>query len=168
MGGYQKLVNSETAAAEATSVDNAQAFEVEARKILDNIAKDLREAFEDLTAIVVVTAVAETSAQLALAVPSGKFDDPKISTKITAMALTRMEIDGDVYNLIPAKGIDPEIRNEVIKEHKENLSLARENWKRFIDGIVTIVEIGADMANYPLPNLRSRTMQVHAQPPLTR
>jgi hypothetical protein len=116
----------------------------------------------------VVTAAAETDAQLTLAMPNGKFDDPNIRTKITAMALTRMEIEGDVYTLLPAKGNDPEIRAEIIKEHKVNIALATENWKKFIDGILTIVEIGADMADVNLPNIRSRIMQIHAQPPLTR
>jgi hypothetical protein len=158
--------NNETArTTKVTSVDNELDFKVEAKKILDNVAKDFREAFEDLTAVVVVTAAAETDAQLTLAMPNGKFEDPNIRTKITAMALTRMEIEGDVYNLIPAKGTDPEIRAEVIKEHKQNIALATENWKKFIDGILTIVEIGADMADVSLPNIRSRIMQIHAQPP---
>jgi hypothetical protein len=148
-----------------TSVDNELDFKVEAKKILDNVAKDLREAFEDLTAIVVVTAVAETDAQLTLATQSGKFDDPNIRTKITAMALTRMELEGDVYTLLPAKGNDPEIRAEIIKEHKQNIALATENWRKFIDGVLTIVEIGADMADISLPNVRSRMMQIHGPPP---
>jgi hypothetical protein len=165
------MANNETAARttkEVTSVDNGLDFKVEAKKILDNVAKDFREAFEDLTAVVVVTAAAETDAQLTLAMRNGKFDDPNIRTKITAMALTRMEIEGDVYTLLPAKGNDPEIRAEVIKEHKVNIALATENWKKFIDGILTIVEIGADMADVNLPNIRSRIMQIHAQPPLTQ
>jgi len=168
------MANNETAATttttttRATSVDKGLDFKVEARKILDNVAKDFREAFEDLTAVVVVTAAAETDAQLTLAMHNGKFDDPNIRTKITAMALTRMEIEGDVYTLLPAKGTDPEIRAEVIKEHKENVALATENWKKFIDGILTIVEIGADMADVNLPNIRSRIMQIHAHPPLTQ
>jgi len=37
-----------------------------------------------------------------------------------------------------------------------------------IDGVLTIVEIGADMADISLPNVRSRMMQIHAQPPLTQ
>jgi len=121
-----------------------------------------------LTAIVVVTAAADTDAQLTLATRNGKFDDPNIRTKITAMALTRMELEGDVYTLLPAKGNDPEIRAEVIKEHKQNIALATENWKKFIDGVLTIVEIGADMADISLPNVRSRMMQIHAPPPLTQ
>ena len=121
-----------------------------------------------MTAIVVVTAATETDAQLTLATQSGKFDDPNIRTKITARALTRMELGGDVYTLLPAKGNDPEIRAEIIKEHKQNIALATENWKKFIDGILTIVEIGADMADISLPNVRSRMMQIHTQPPLTQ
>jgi hypothetical protein len=157
-----------TTTTEVTSSDMALDFKVEAKKLLDNVAADLREAFEDLTAVVVVTAAAEVDAQLTLAMPSGRFDDPNIRTKITAMALTRMEIDGDVYNVIPAKGNDPEIRAEIIKEHKQNIALATENWKKFIDGILTIVEVGADMADVSLPNVRSRVMQVYAPPPLNR
>jgi hypothetical protein len=162
------LVNGETSAAEATSIDITQAIEVEGKKILDNIAGALQKGFEDLSALVVVTAVVETSAQIAFGLKDVKFDDQTISTKITAMALTKLELDGDVYHLIPPKTIEAEIRAEVIKEHKENLALSKENWKNFIDGIATIVQIGADMANHPLPNLRSRSMQVYTQPSLTR
>jgi hypothetical protein len=157
-----------TTTTSTTSVDDLEAFQVEARDILTNIAKDIKEAFKDLTAVVVVTAVADTEVQLTLARPDREFDQ-EIATKITSMALTRMEIDGDVYNLIPAKGNDPEIRNEVIKEHKQNIALATENWRKFIEGILTIVEVGADMANVSLPNARSRRLlQTYAQPPLTR
>ena len=156
-----------TATTTRTSADNVQDFEIEARGILANIAKDIKEAFKDMSAIVVVTAVAETEAQLDLAMPHAEFKK-EIGTRITSMAVTRMEIDGDVYNLLPAKGNNPEIRNEVIKEHKENIALATENWKKFLDGIVTIVEIGADMANVDLPNARSRRLHTYAQPPLTR
>lgn len=161
-------MNTGTAGAQATSADIAQDFEVEAKKLLNNIGKSLQEAFADLSALVVVTAVAETSAQIAFGLRNVNFDDQSISTKITAMALTKMDIDGDVYHLIPSKSVDPEIRNEIIKEHKENLTLSKENWKSFIDSIATIVQIGADMANHPLPNLRSRSIQVYSQPSLAR
>ncbi len=159
--------NGTTTTTTKTSGDDVKDFEIEARGILANIANDIKEAFKDMTAVVVVTAVAETDAQLDLAMPHAEFKK-EIGSKITSMAVTRMEIDGDVYNLIPAKGNDPEIRNEVIKEHKENIVRATENWKKFIDGIVTIVEIGADMANIELPNARSKRFQTFAQPPLTR
>lgn len=168
MGGYRKLVNAGTAAAKATSPDIAQDFDVEAKKLLNNIGNALQEAFADLSALVVVTAVAETSAQIAFGLRNVNFDDQSISTKITAMALTKIEIDGDVYHLIPAKNIDPEIRNEVINEHKANLTLSKENWKSFIDSVATIVQIGADLAGVSLPNLRPRAMQVYSQPSLTR
>jgi hypothetical protein len=156
-----------TATSTTTTEDDIEAFQSEARSILKNIAEDIKEAFQDLRAIVVVTAVAETDAQLTLANPEAEFDEA-LRTKITSMALTRMEIEGDVYNLIPAKGNDPELRNELIKEHKENIVLATENWKKFIEGIVTIVEVGAEIANVNLPNIRSRRLQTFAQPPLTR
>jgi hypothetical protein len=148
-----------------TSAENGQDFAAEAEKILQTIAVDIRRALEDLSAVVVVTAAADTDAQVNLALPEGKFDQT-ITSKITAMALTRMEIDGDVYTLIPSKSNEPEIREEIIKLHKDNVALATQNWKNFIDGILTIVEIGASMANVRLPNIRSRS--IPAQPALVR
>jgi hypothetical protein len=142
-------------------------FVAEAQKILYNVAKDLREAFKDLTAVVVVTAAADTNAQIKLALKNAEFNT-EIASNVTSMALTRMELDGDVYSMIPAKGNDPEIRAEVMAEHKQNIALATQNWNNFIDGVLKVVQIGATMAKVDIPfELLSRPA-VPVQPALTR
>jgi hypothetical protein len=142
-------------------------FAAEAQKILYNVAKDLREAFKDLTALVVVTAAADTNAQIKLALKDVEFNN-EIASNVTSMALTRMELDGDVYSMIPTKGNDPEIRAEVMTEHKQNITLATQNWNNFIDGVLKVVQIGATMAKVDIPlELLSRPSgSVH--PALTR
>jgi hypothetical protein len=139
-------------------------YTIEAEEVLRTISENIRKAIEDISALVVVTAAADTSVQMKLAMPDGKFDE-SITTKITAMALTRMEIDGDVYNIIPAKSNEPEIREEVIRLHKDNIELATRNWKNFVDGIQSIVEIAANIAGVRLPNSRAKSL-VATQTPL--
>jgi hypothetical protein len=147
-------------------------FEAEAKKVLDNIITQIGEAFEDLKAVVVVTAAVDTDAQISFNPKDAKLDSWKqlenIKTKITAMASTRMELDGDVYALIPAKSNEPDIRQELLTLHRENVELATENWKKFLDGVLTVVEIGADIAGVTLPNFRTRimaTVNPRASPP---
>lgn len=137
----------------------------EAEEVLRSITESIRKAFEDISAIVVVTAAADTSVQIRLALPDGKFDE-SITTKITAMALTRMELDGDVYTIIPAKSNEPEIRDEVMRLHKDNIELATRNWKNFVDGIQSIVEIAASIAGVRLPNNRAKSLIATHTPPL--
>ena len=157
----------DVAPGETGSSATGRDFAAEAEQILYNVAKDIRIALQDLSAVVVVTAAANTDAQITLAMKEGKFDK-EIATNITSMALTRMEIDGDVYTLIPAKGNDPEIREEVMKEHKQNITLATQNWNNFIDGLLKIVQIGASMAQVDIPlNLLARPT-IPVQPAFTR
>jgi hypothetical protein len=137
----------------------------EAEEVLRSITESIRKAFEDISAIVVVTAAADTSVQIRLAMPDGKFDE-SITTKITAMALTRMELDGDVYTIIPAKSNEPEIRDEVMRLHKDNIELATRNWKNFVDGIQSVVEIAANIAGVRLPNNRAKPLIATHTPPL--
>jgi hypothetical protein len=144
--------------------DASTNYTIEAEEILRTISENIRKAMEDLSALVVVTAAADTSVQMKLAMPDGKFDET-ITTKIIAMALTRMEIDGDVYNIIPAKSNEPDIRDEVMRLHKDNIELATRNWKNFVDGIQSIVEIAANIAGVRLPNSRAKSL-VSPQTPL--
>ncbi len=139
-------------------------YTIEAEEVLRSISENIRRAIEDISALVVVTAAADTSVQMKLAMPDGKFDE-SITTKITAMALTRMEIDGDVYTIIPAKSNEPDIREEVLRLHKDNIELATRNWKNFVDGIQSIVEIAANIAGVRLPNSRAKSL-VTTQIPL--
>jgi hypothetical protein len=138
-------------------------YTIEAEEVLRTISENIRKAIEDLSAIVVVTAAADTSVQIKLAMPDGKFDE-SITTKITAMALTRMELDGDVYTIIPTKSSEPEIREEVMRLHKDNIELATRNWKNFVEGIQSIVEIAANIAGVKLPNSRAKPMMTMHTP----
>jgi hypothetical protein len=45
-----------------------------------------------------------------------------------------MEVDGDVYTIMTAKSSDPEIREEIMRLHKDNIELATRNWKNFVQG----------------------------------
>jgi hypothetical protein len=78
-----------------------------------------------------------------------------------------MEIDGDVYTIMPAKSSDPEIREEIMRLHKDNIELATRNWKNFVQGKQPIVEIAANIAGIRLPNNRPRSL-ISTQTPLHR
>jgi hypothetical protein len=153
-------------------VVNGRGLEADANKLLGKIVTQIEQAFEDFKAVVVVTAAADTDAQVKFNIKHGDFNQ-EIQAKISAMASTRMDIDGDVYTMIPGKTNDPEIRQEVMTLHRQNIALATENWKKFLDGVLTIVEIGADIAGLELPNVRNRLLTtisppVSPQPALAR
>ena len=132
--------------------------EAAARKFADDLMKQIKEGFEDIQAIVVWTAAANTDAQIDFNMKKGDPDTDKLKTKITAMASTRIEVDGDVSYMIPAETTEPRIRQEVITLHKENIALAMENSKKLLDTVLTMIEIMGEIAGLNLPDFRKRLM----------
>jgi hypothetical protein len=73
-----------------------------------------------------------------------------ISAKLVAM--TRLGLDGDIVELIPGENIDAQTRTEIMRIHDKNVETGINNWNNFVDGMLKIVRIAADLAGIPLPN----------------
>lgn len=61
-----------------------------------------------------------------------------------------MQLDGDIYTLLPAAGADPQTRDQVLKIHGENLKTAVQNWNNLASvafrGVILVAKIaGADV-----------------------
>jgi hypothetical protein len=122
-------------------------FAAEGRKLANKILTQIEQAVNDVKALVVFTAAVHPDAQIDNNLKDGIVDLSNLKGKVTAMASTRIEIDGDISAMIPAESNAPEIRQQLMELHRENLALAQENVKRLLNTLLTFVEIGASIAN---------------------
>lgn len=116
----------------------------------DDIKKDLQTQFEDITNIEVITAVAED-----ITPPQGQITNMEELKKVTVKniayyARTTMQLDGDIYTLLPS-GTDPQIRDQVLKIHEENVKTAVENWNNLARVTFTGFIIVAGLLNVQVP-----------------
>jgi hypothetical protein len=124
-------------------------FAAEGRKLANKILTQIEQAVNDVKALVVFTAAVHPDAQIDNNLKDGIVDLSNLKGKVTAMASTRIEIDGDISAMIPTESTAPEIRQQLMELHRENLALAQENVKRLLNTLLTFVEIGASIAKVP-------------------
>jgi hypothetical protein len=129
-----------------TEQGNKIDFVARGQMLADKIVKQIEEAVDDVKALVVFTAAVHPDAQIENNLKGGVVNWDNLKAKVTAMASTRIEIDGDISAMIPAESNAPEIRQQLMELHRENLALAQQNVKRLLDTLLTFVEIGAKFA----------------------
>lgn len=123
---------------------------ISGQNVLNIITTKIGEGLDDLSAVVVMTARADINTDIKLT-PSGEIEK-NISLNAKLLAMTRVGLDGDIVGLIPGENIDPQSRAEIMKIHDKNVEMGINNWNHFIDGILKIVRIAADLAGHTLPN----------------
>jgi hypothetical protein len=123
---------------------------ISGQDVLNTITAQIREGLEDLSAVVVITAKADMNSEIKLSSDGKVEKNVSISAKLLAM--TRLGLDGDIVELIPAENIDAQTRAEIMRIHDKNVETGINNWNNFVDGILKIVRIAADLADKRLPN----------------
>jgi len=116
----------------------------------DNLGKTINHALKDLSAIVVVTAKANTDTAITINTTSGEIEVPKIAAKLNAM--TSIGLDGDYVDVTPDESVDAQRKAEIMQRHDRNVERAVDTWNNFVNGVVQLVRIAADLSDRPLPN----------------
>ena len=144
---------------------------MEADEWFAHMKDNLKTAFQDVTNIDVVTVVAEDVA------PPDKISRIEDLDNVTIgnmkyYARTTMQLDGDIYSILPAStpsGSDPQIREQVLRLHEQNVRTAIQNWNNLaavvFKGIVLVAELSG--AKVP-PRAFDLVLRMTAQPQLTQ
>jgi hypothetical protein len=105
---------------------------------------------EDLTYVEVITAAGDTKTQI----------DPEadniLSTlnKVSVVARTRIELDGDILEIVPTdQGGEAKINKDIMDIHKENVDAAVQNWTNFMKTILQVVELMSSITGLAKPAL---------------
>jgi hypothetical protein len=124
------------------------------RGLLDNIFAKITDQLKDLSYVEVITAKGS---------PDVKIDSEKENVldalkAVEILARTKIELDGDIVMVLPFTKINGEdkIDQEIMKVHKENVEVAVQNWKSFMDTILNAVSLIAELSGLTKTDIRAR------------
>ena len=122
--------------------------------LLDNIFAKITDQLKDLSYVEVITAKGS---------PDVKIDSEKENVldalnTVEILARTKIELDGDIITVLPITKVNGEdkINQEIMKIHKENVEVAVQNWKSFMDTILNAVSLIAELAGMGKTDIRAR------------
>jgi hypothetical protein len=106
---------------------------------VDKFLSKIGDQIQDLTNVEIITAAAGTAS---IKIDSTKeILDELTKAKAQVLARTRIELDGDIVMLLPT---DPQsgakINKDIMDIHKETTAVAVENWKSFLNMIVSLID----------------------------
>ena len=124
------------------------------RGLLDDIFAKITDQLKDLSYVEVITA----SGSPEVKIDSGKENILDAITPLEILARTKIELDGDIVVILPTSKINGELKinQEIMKIHKENVEVAVQNWKSFMDTILNAVSLIAELAGLDKPDIQAR------------
>jgi hypothetical protein len=124
------------------------------RSLLDNIFAKITDQLKDLSYVEVITAKGSPDVKI----DSGKENVLEALNTVEILARTKIELDGDIITVLPITKVNGEdkINQEIMKVHKENVEVAVQNWKSFMDTILNAVSLIADLAGMGKTDIRAR------------
>jgi hypothetical protein len=133
------------------------------RGLLDNIFAKITDQLKDLSYVEVITAKGS---------PDVKIDSEKENVldalnAVEILARTKIELDGDIIMVLPTTKTNGEdkINQEIMKVHKENVEVAVQNWKSFMDTILNAVSLIAELSGLAKTDIRARLEISPTAPP---
>ena len=124
------------------------------RGLLDNIFAKITDQLKDLSYVEVITAKGS---------PDVKIDTEKENVidalkTVEILARTKIELDGDIVMVLPMTKINgaDKINEEIMKVHKENVEVAVQNWKSFMETILNAVTLIAQLSGLTKTDIRAR------------
>jgi hypothetical protein len=145
---------------------------IEADEWFARIRETLKTAFQDITNIDVVTMVADDVAPPAKISKAEDLENVTIGgSSIRYYTKTTMQLNGGIYSILPAgttsTGTDPQIREQVLRLHEQNVRTAVQNWNNLaavvFKGIILVAELSG--AKVP-PRAYDLVLKMTAQPQL--
>ena len=121
--------------------------------MLDNIFAKLTDQLKDLTYVEVITAKGSPGVKI-----EDRDDVLDALKNVEILARTKIELDGDIVMVLPMTKINGEdkIDQEIMTVHKENVDVAVQNWKSFMDTILNAVSLIAELAGMGKTDIRKR------------
>ncbi len=105
---------------------------------------------EDLTFVEIITAAGDTKIQI----------DPEADNilttlnKVSVLARTRIELDGDILEIVPTdQGGEARINKDIMDIHKENVDAAVQNWNNFMKTVLQVIELMSSITGQAKPAL---------------
>jgi hypothetical protein len=104
---------------------------------------DIGDQLQDLTYVEVATGSAKVLSDVKINPGAKDVLDELNRTGVTVLARTRIELDGDIVMLLPTEGEGGviKINKEVMDLHKENTTVAVNNWNNFLNLILATVKV---------------------------
>ena len=112
---------------------------------LNNFFGKIGDQLEDLTYVSIITGAGNTFAKIDPG--SNDIVGELEKNQITILARTHIELDGDITVIVPTKdGQGVTINQEILTIHKENTVTAVTNWNNFMNMIMDVIKIIAQLA----------------------
>ena len=120
--------------------------------VFGTLSKTINDGLVDLSAVVIRTAWAKMDTDIKIIAKTGELKDDEKEIDVRLGALTSIGLDGDILEVIPPENVDAQKRAEIMQIHDKNVERGVNNWNNFVDGIIKIVRIAADLSGHSLPN----------------
>ena len=112
---------------------------------LNNFFGKIGDQLEDLTYVSIITGTGNTYAKIQAS--ADNIVEELEKNKIIILARTNIELDGDITIVVPTKdGQGVSVNQEILAIHKENTAIAVANWNNFMNMIMQVIKIIADLA----------------------
>jgi len=148
----------------ATASDSQPRTNANGQDIFETLSARINDGLADISAILIITAKAKTDTDITISPTTGEVKkDKDIVARLSAM--TSIGLDGDIVEVIPDDSVDAQKRGEVMQIHDKNVERGVNNWNNFVDGIVKIVRIAADLSGRSLPSSFNDAGKVVTIPP---
>jgi hypothetical protein len=146
------MANGETTKPSITTAANLEpSRNASGQNVFETLSTRINQGLGDLSAIVIITARAKMDTEITINPSTGEVTPIKdIGAKLAA--LTSIGLDGDIVELVPDESIDAQKRAELMQRHDGNVERGVKNWNNFVDGVIKIVRIAADLSGRSLPN----------------
>jgi hypothetical protein len=112
---------------------------------LNNFFGKIGDQLEDLTYVSIITGTGNTYAKIQPG--ADNIVEELEKNQITILARTNIELDGDITIIVPTKdGQGVSVNQEIMTIHKENTAVAVANWNNFMNMIMQVIKIIAELA----------------------
>ena len=112
---------------------------------MNNFFGKIGDQLEDLTYVSIITGTGNTYAKIDAS--ADNIVEELEKNQITILARTNIELDGDITIVIPTKdGQGVSVNQEIMAIHKENTAVAVANWNNFMNMIMQVIKIIAELA----------------------
>jgi hypothetical protein len=143
--------------------EKAKVVENNQKDFLDEIFTKVRDQLKDISYVEVITATGDPK----LKIDSEKGNVLDAVTALQILARTTIELDGDIVMIIPTTKVNGELKinKEIMEIHKQNVDAAVQNWKSFMDTILSAISLIAKLAGLGDVDIRDKLGLTSIVPP---